>query len=60
MKQTDAAYRLPLPADFEELKKIFSAYGFRDKMGHPLLMCSDFEQLISEFCDLKTKQNTNS
>lgn len=31
-----------LHVDEEVMEKIFEAYDFRDKVGHPLLLCVDF------------------
>jgi len=30
----------------EEIIKVFEAYDFKDKIGHPLTMCMDFLDLI--------------
>lgn len=32
--------------------KIFSAYGFRDKEGHSLLLCNEFLSLVNNYCGI--------
>lgn len=40
------------PHDKGELMKIFSAYGFRDKEGHSLLLCHEFLSLVNNYCGI--------
>ena len=44
----DDAYKLP--SEKTELMEIFNQYDFRDRLGHPLINCADFLQLVDEYC----------
>lgn len=47
-QQTDDA--CILPHDKDEINAIFRRYDFRDELGHPLLLCSEFVQLVDAYC----------
>lgn len=34
----------------QEIKELFARYDFRDRIGHPLLLCCDFEELVEGYC----------
>lgn len=38
----------------DEIRKRFAEYDFRDTIGHPLLLCADFDSLVNSYCLLAT------
>lgn len=41
----------PLPPDREKIYGIFRRYKFEDALGHPLLNCVEFIQLVNGYCE---------
>ena len=56
MKQVHDSYETVLQSK-DEIRKRFAAYDFRDTVGHPLLLCADFDSLVNSYCLLATHRN---
>ena len=56
MKQVDEA--CTLPCDKDELIGVFEKYHFHDEYGHPLCNCVEFLFLVSEYCQMKSVNET--
>jgi len=39
----------------EHILQLFDSYGFRDCLGHDLMMCQDFHDLLDNYITLKRR-----
>lgn len=42
-----------LPRDKNKILEIFRLYDFRNKLGHPLENCVEFQALVDAYCGMK-------